>query len=459
MPTQKTSTTKQEKPDNRQVLLDLIGKEYGPSSVVVMERALKNQDKQIDAAMHTHGMSLEDIAGSRGWDLAKIGAVNPQSTPEQGQPNEGKQVLNELVNKKKGNFWYTPYQMDRQSGEVTPASILGGLISQSPSSVLQMTQAQTLGQKNNATKGVYGFDPSKGTVTQMGEIPATAELRNMEQSSGLAELDPEQQVLAYGLAREIGGVRGAKNVLPSVVQSLKSGRSIEETRDQLRYMEQSPGFNKDIRNAAQQIMVGESKDKANTTFDYLDDLVQSGDTEGVKSFLKKSAIKQSPVDQQNRVMGKERTVEFLGEIENDLSMLEKAGMPTGFFSGNLENLMAKVGQVKNPQMREVATKIATAVMNYRRDMTGVAFGKEEGQEYKTIFPSINKVGKFNIANITALKKVFSGDLDKFYSISMGDKNYKKLYGGDKGKYTRTGKDKQGRRVGQLADGTIEVINE
>ena len=127
-------------------------------------------------------------------------------------------------------------------------------------------------------------------------------------------------------------------------------------------------------------------------------------------------------------MGKERTVDFLEEIENDLATLERNGFPTGFWSGSWENLIAKVGQVQNPEMRKVATKIAVAVMSYRRSMTGVQFGMLENKEYKRIFPNINKVGQFNIASISALKETFRGDLNKFYSLSMGKKNYDKLFG-------------------------------
>ncbi len=40
--------------------------------------------------------------------------------------------------------------------------------------------------------------------------------------------------------------------------------------------------------------------------------------------------------------------------------LEKKGFPTGFWSGNMDKLMAKVGQIKNPEHMEIATKIAVA---------------------------------------------------------------------------------------------------
>ena len=104
-------------------------------------------------------------------------------------------------------------------------------------------------------------------------------------------------------------------------------------------------------------------------------------------------------------------------------------MPTGFWSGSIENLIAKVGQVKEPARRRIATKIAVAVMQYRRSMTGVQFGMKEHAEYKAVFPNIDKVDALNKANIDALKDSFKGNLDKFYSLSMGEESYKRLFKG------------------------------
>ena len=140
------------------------------------------------------------------------------------------------------------------------------------------------------------------------------------------------------------------------------------------------------------------------------------------------ALVNAPIDQKQSTMGKERTIGLLDEIQDDLNTLEMNGTPTGFLSGNYENLLARVGQVKNPEMRRVATKVAVAVINYRRAMTGVQFGQIENREYKILFPNINKVGNFNTSAIQGLKDVFNGDIDTFYKQSMGSKNYDKLFG-------------------------------
>jgi hypothetical protein len=45
-----------------------------------------------------------------------------------------------------------------------------------------------------------------------------------------------------------------------------------------------------------------------------------------------------------------------------------------------------------------------------------------------MFPSIGRTANFNTATINGLKEVMSGDLDNFYSLSMGNENYSKLFG-------------------------------
>jgi hypothetical protein len=131
------------KQDPKETLLKLIQQKYGLSSAVVMKKALQTQDKQVEEAMG-QGMTADHIAQSKGMDLGLLDKLvnqgdvkatgEGQPQPQQSQPQQqGKQ----------GNFWYTPFQMNQQTGQITPASILGGLISQHPDDVLKMAQAQT----------------------------------------------------------------------------------------------------------------------------------------------------------------------------------------------------------------------------------------------------------------------------------------------------------------------------
>lgn len=436
--------TKLEKKDSKQMLLDLIAKQYGTSNAVVMEKALKTQDKQIEEAMG-QGMGANDIAQSKGIDLSlldrliqssgDVKAVGESQQPQQQalQPQQQPSGQQNLIQKQPASSPFGFGGMNMENGQLVEqqpgllAGLLSLLVSGRTNTSSQMDLRKLMGASEiQQSKGVYGFDPKTGKVTLQAEVPKGSDVRNMQPTSEeFSALTPEQQTQAYALSRKIAGVRGAQNVLPSVTKSLLQGKNIDQIEDELRFSGQSSEFSS-VRNAAQQVMVGKSASEQQSAFDTLDDLQE--DPKGQIDFLKRMAIKNSTADQQNLMMGKERTVDFLSEIQGDLDTLEKNGFPTNFFSGNWENLLSKVGQVQNPEMRKVATKIATSIMQYRRSMTGVQFGMLENKEYKRIFPGINKVGEFNKATISALGETFKGDLDKFYSQSMGEKNYKKMLG-------------------------------
>lgn len=314
--------------------------------------------------------------------------------------------------------------MAAAGGSEVGVSLIGDLLkSQMTASKTNLTpemQVATL-EQTRALIEEAGINATVG-VTATG-VPTIS----VAPTGGVESLIPEQQVSARDLARRLYGVRGAEKGLPGIVKSLQAGKTIDEIEDTLRYAQQSKEFSGGVRGAAQQIMVGKSKSATQQVFDGLDDLVEDGDVEGIKSYMKRMSVKNAPTTEAQNVNGMERTVELLTEIQGDLDGLERLGMPTGFWSGTVENMLSKVGQVKDPEKRRVATKIAVAVMNYRRAMTGVQFGMKEHIEYKAIFPNIDKVGDLNKANIDALKGTFQGNLDKFYSLSMGEDNYENIF--------------------------------
>lgn len=240
-------------------------------------------------------------------------------------------------------------------------------------------------------------------------------------------LTSEQQLQARALAKKIYGVRGAQLGLPAVYEEMRRGKTIDTIEDDLRYAGQSKEFSGAVRNASQSILINTPQDKAQNTMDYIDDLLSKGDTEGVKNQLKRASMVQAGMEEQRAVVGKERTIKLLDEIQGDLNNLEKMGVNTNIFTGTAEEVSKRAGTMVNPEARKIATKITTAIQNYRRAMTGVQFGMPENKEYKDMFPSISRTANFNNKTIQALREVMTGDLDNFYSLSMGEENYKKLF--------------------------------
>jgi hypothetical protein len=475
MPTNTEQKPKKEKTDHRQVLLDLLHKQSGPMTAVIMDKALKTQDKQIEQAMMEGGMTATQIGQGQGIDPtllnkllgnkssgSSVGTSPKQSTqPEEGtmanpiydkggawsrggvtKDKDGKWhyqprgVMNEWMFKGQGGNADAPnlkamgdmgemggletkdiYGFDPETGEVSLRGTVG-----------KNADIRNMSSVNEKLKEIYGFDPTTGEISKRGEVPGNADVRNIQPSNNLNTLPPSQQLGAYALARKVAGVRGAEKLLPSIVSYLEDGKTLDQAEDEIRMSQQSIGVSAEWRDAAQSILGSKtSETQRNVVLDSLDDYRQKGDEKGAKEYLKNIARESAPVDQQNRAMGKERTVEFLDEIKKDLQTLETNGIKTNWLKGNMEGLMNRAGMTSNPELKKIQTKIAVGIINYRNAMSGVAFGEKESADYKKLFPAIDKVGDFNVAVLDSLKESFSGDLEKFYSLRMGKGNYEKLF--------------------------------
>jgi len=283
---------------------------------------------------------------------------------------------------------------------------------------------------SNSDSGMFqGFEdlPEGVKITQKLGDNTTIQYTNNPANAVAKGLSPEQVIQGAAFAKKKGGVIGAKELKPAIYTLMREGKTIDEIQDTLRYSGQSDEFAGPMRTAVQSIMINAPENKAQSAMDYVDDLISTGDVEEAKNQIKRLARTQAGTEESRAIGGKERTVKFLDEIQNDLRTLEENGVNTNIFSGTTENMMAKLGTVKNPDMRRVANKIAIAIQNYRRSMSGVAFSVPESAEYKSIFPSISKTKDFNFANISSLRNVLKGDLESFYSLAIGDKTYKQLF--------------------------------
>jgi hypothetical protein len=244
---------------------------------------------------------------------------------------------------------------------------------------------------------------------------------------GIDSLSPELQVQARALSRRLYGVRGAEKGLSSIVALMEKGKGADQIEDEVRLSGQSPEFNGAIRGAAQGLTFKLPEQTAQRTMDYIDDELSKGNIEGVQYMLKKVARDTAGAEESNKIIGKERTVELLDEIEGDIKTLQDSGINTNIFSGTAEDVSRNIGLVREPELRKLATKIQAAVLNYRKAMTGVAFSAKESEDYVKMFPSIAKTGDLNVSIVKGLRDSFRGDVNHFYSQQMGPHNYNQIF--------------------------------
>ena len=244
-----------------------------------------------------------------------------------------------------------------------------------------------------------------------------------------SEISPLDQLKARNLSVEIFGKRaGTKQENIDLISGLvQTGLTIDDIQDKLRFSSQSEAFTGVFRDAAESIATTFSDGKATRFFDALDRHLEAGEMGKARDLIEKNAISGVGTAEAQGIRGKKRTVEFLQEIARDLQRFEDEGGGTGFFKGKIEKLAGKVGQVKDPELRKIATKINIAIQSYRRALSGVAFSVPESKEYKEMFPNIDKVGDFNTANIEALTETFEGDLSFFFGSQMGDDAFQQIF--------------------------------
>lgn len=244
-----------------------------------------------------------------------------------------------------------------------------------------------------------------------------------------SEISPLDQLKARNLSVEIFGKRaGTKQENIDLISGLvQTGLTIDDIQDKLRFSSQSEAFTGVYRDAAESIATTFSDGKATRFFDALDRHLEAGEFGKARDLIEKNAISGVGTAEAQGIRGKKRTVEFLQEIERDLKLFELNGGKTGFFKGKIEKLAGRVGQVPDPELRKIATKISTAIQSYRRALSGVAFSVPESKEYEAMFPNIDKVGEFNTANIEALIETFDGDLQFFFGSQMGDDAFQQIF--------------------------------
>ena len=259
--------------------------------------------------------------------------------------------------------------------------------------------------------------------------PEDDDEQNLAKQYGLS---PKKAIEAIAVAKDITSAstirgKGFANVVGPILERMAQGKTADEIMDEARFAGQSPLFRGTIRDAAQQLTTVLPVSIQKPTMDRIDDTLEKGKLNVTRSLMKRLAFKNMTADESKAVKGSERTVEFLDEIEKDLKEFERKGGDTNIFTGTLEEIAGKVGEVKNKELRKVAVKILAARQKYRRAMTGVAFSPGENLEYDKIFPSIAKTQNFNSAAIEGLREVLQGDVDFFLSSAIGEDAYDKLF--------------------------------
>lgn len=121
----------------------------------------------------------------------------------------------------------------------------------------------------------------------------------------------------------------------------------------------------------------------------------------------------------NKVGNFEDAKSAMVDLQSALNEYYAKGGKTNIFTGSLEKTMNKLGEVKNPELVDLATRISASLQVYRNAISGTAYSEQEGKDIASIFPGINKTQGLNTAIIDSRMKAFDSTIDGAYRTVLG----------------------------------------
>lgn len=293
----------------------------------------------------------------------------------------------------------------------------------------------TLSEDNMAGNGgaIMGFHHAQ-LKSQYTAQPASnaliAEPGTTTGSVGWDNLDITTKFQAKAVSTEIFGMRaGAYPENYELIGELMAqGMTVDEVKDNLRYAGYSPSLDGFWLDASGQVFGGLSESEREFRMEDLERKLDEGNTVAALDALREAAKSSVGVEQQKRVDGLEFTRDFLNEIQRDIVEYTNQGGDLGIFAGTNEQIHNKVGKTSNPELAQLATKMESAVIAYRKSMSGVAFTPAEAEQYANIFPGISKEKDFNLSRIAGQQETYQAEINHFYSNRLGSEAYNNLLG-------------------------------
>jgi hypothetical protein len=148
---------------------------------------------------------------------------------------------------------------------------------------------------------------------------------------------------------------------------------------------------------------------------YLD----NNDREGLKQWIVQTAIETEGMGAREQITGRRQAARALSDIRTSLQELQKAGVDTNLLTGTIEDTAQKLGTSTDPRLARIGNRMKDSFINYRRSMTGVAFGQAEGAEYASMAPDFSKTLPLNEAKIAGLLDAMASRDAEFWERKLG----------------------------------------
>lgn len=186
---------------------------------------------------------------------------------------------------------------------------------------------------------------------------------------------------------------------------------------------------RDARSSLRGLASGAEKQKAFT--EDFDSYIKNNDTDGLKILINSTIANSLDAETKKKFNARRDLNVMLNSISADLAEYQRLDGNTGFFKGKIQNLKQNTfGQIGDPKLANLASKIRNSIVNYRQSISGAAFTESESKEYDKLFPAIDKVGELNFELIKSLQDTNNSLLSAQYSSVIGDRAFNLLYSED-----------------------------
>ena len=268
--------------------------------------------------------------------------------------------------------------------------------------------------------GGYSRDsPQAYVMRHAGPTPTDAERRKLEaeyqlfqRSAIAAQVDPSAGPSFDPLAHELGirpnsdGVYNLRTLSPVM----------------------TPNLGDTVSNAMDFAMSGMTgPEKTNTIQKFARFVQQRQPAHVMKHLVYTTGLEGLGQAERDQIKGRYTTQLALRGIVSILGDMREAGVHTGYLTGNIENLYAMIGKVKNPELASLATRLQDMVIAYRRAATGVQFGVTEKKDYENMMPGVKFDENLNLARIGGLNTAMNDHMQSFWQQRIGNHNAPTLF--------------------------------
>lgn len=162
-----------------------------------------------------------------------------------------------------------------------------------------------------------------------------------------------------------------------------------------------------------------SKFQADNFKNRINTFVNAGDDKGLADYVFSTAIETLPdTDQRKKAFGQYKIVTKLAKLQSALDEYEANGGKTNIFRGTSEDILASVGLVSDPKLRDLAIVIQDTLDGLARDRTGAVITPSEEKFYNRLLPGSFKTAELNKATINGLRGSMSSDLDSALKFQL-----------------------------------------